>query len=150
MATKFFLLLLRYLLPLATRNFCLVTKTSHSCIHSVNWSLSVSLSYRQIAYSSSGLYLGQICVSSCLFVCFSTLDIDLYTISSQMVAMDNSTSCLWWALRVFASKSNISSILNSVVAPGNKKIYFLCAMGTICVILLYFLFVSHIGFSCCP
>ena len=48
-----------------------------------------------------------------------------------MVTIDNSTSCLWWALRGIFSISCLTAILDLVVAPSNKEFYFLSALGFI-------------------
>ena len=79
-------------------------------------------------------------LSVCLFAFRS---IYIY-IASQMVTMDNSTSCLWWALRGFSVKFNISAILDLVVAPSNKEFHSLFALGAFSEI-SYFNY-----FSCCP
>ena len=57
----------------------------------------------------------------CLFVSLHWI----YRASHIWVAMDNSISCLWWALGVFFSIFYLASILNLFVAPGNKEMHFL-------------------------
>ena len=75
---SFFVLLLKCLLPLATSNFRLVTKTFHSFIQMVTFCF--------LSYSLYGLYLGQICVPSWLFVCFITIYI--YSLSDSCHGLD--------------------------------------------------------------
>ena len=55
-----------------------------------------------------------------------------------MVTMDNSISCVWWALRGTFPISCLTAILDLVVAPSNKEFYFLFALGTICEFLSIF------------
>ena len=92
------------------------------CIHSDNWFLSICLDTASMVcvWDSSKFPL------VCLFV-----SLHIY-IASQIAAMDNSTSCLWWALRGFSFISWLSTILDLVVAPSNKEFYFLFALGIIC------------------
>ena len=93
-----------------------------------------SFSYRPISYSSSLPVFGTDLYFPFIYLFHSFRYTSIY-IASQMVAMDNSTSCLWWALRGFLSISYLATILDSVVAPSNKEIHFLFALGTICVML---------------
>ena len=84
----------------------------------------------------SGLYLWDIsvfpfvCLYMYIYIIYTIYNIHTY-IASQLVSIDwISTSCLWWALRwCLPSKFNMSSILDSVVAPSNKEIYFLLSVG---------------------
>ena len=106
-------------------------------IHSDNWFLSI---FAEIQPPWSMLWA---ILSSLLSVWLFHLNLYIYiyvylSIDSQMVTMDNSISCLWWALRGILSISCLTAILDLVVAPGNKEFYFLSALGTICEFFSFF------------
>ena len=141
------------LLPLTTSDlfpwlqFMLVAPSNKALtfIHSVSWAIVCFISYRLNFHSFIHplcLYLGQICGSSvCLFVCQCS---DLYMyIASHMVTMDRILLPVCGELWDGSpSKSNMSSILDSVVAPSNKEIHFLFALGAFSEISSYFNYLS--------